>query len=167
MPILSSIRIIYDLNHHSSISTRTGTSSIGSYVHKHVMESAPSHGPLRITVQRSPTPDQVRTARRVVRVLDAHSPKSANAAIVQMKHLCASKQIKSLGLVVKGSEKCDNSWLIPFVSEMQNRLNITCAGKVRFVFMIYGVAKYHKYLSATSSNVPIFHWPLGVATYNV
>jgi hypothetical protein len=102
------------------------------------------------------------SVRRVVQVLDAHNEKGATRSKLQLEALAKLDNIEAFGLIVKARENCVNSWLSNDI--------LALGGKLRFVFLVYGPSPllYHESIisgGTSASKVPVFHWPLGVATY--
>ena len=89
----------------------------------------------------------------MVLVLNGHNTKKVATAKEWLDLLPSMPNLKGVGLIVLGNELCTNdNWLMPYLTQPDSY-------KIRFVFLVYGPAGH------SESPVPIFHWPLGVATY--
>ena len=64
--------------------------------------------------------------------------------------------IEGVGIILHGSETCDNDWLRPFLRNETGDIG-TEQYKIRFVFVTYA--------TDLIDNVNVFQWPLGVAAY--
>jgi hypothetical protein len=95
-------------------------------------------------------------SQHVVLFLAAQSKATKMIAFTWLEVLRDMPGLKSVGIVIKGNERCSNDWLLPYI---QNQ----AVFPIRFISMIYG---YSTSQPAPKNLFPaLLQWPLGVASY--
>jgi hypothetical protein len=95
-------------------------------------------------------------SRHVVLFLAAQSKATKMIAFTWLEVLRDMPNLQTVGIVIKGNERCSNDWLIPYI---QNQV----AFPIRFILTIYG---YSSTFPVSKSIFPaLLQWPLGVAGY--
>jgi hypothetical protein len=102
-----------------------------------------------------PTSPELDFARYVILVISAQSWDTRKIAASWLKEVRSLKNLVSLGIVLKGSERCTNDWLLPYLKDQT-------VFRIRFMFTIYGYSYgYGKGIGFPQDR--LFLWPLGVA----
>lgn len=142
-----------------------GKAAIGLYLWEHILEGTLeermggvwSYGVktinnIRLTFRTGPgvLPDQApKDTENLLLVLNGREPEKVDFAVSWLRSLHNFPDLQNVGLVLLGNEKCNNSWLQPFLHYN--------GGRVKFVFLVYD--------SPEIDDVTFYQWPLGVATY--
>ena len=97
----------------------------------------------------------ISTTQHIVLLLDIAIPTKEPKALSVLTKLLHNINVDTIGLIVRGNEKCGNKWMEPTLRRHRD--------KIRFVFLTYGpsVQAYNDMIAGKLP--PIFHWPLGVA----
>lgn len=81
-------------------------------------------------------------------ILNGRESDKVQFAEIWLKSLHSLSQLRNVGLVLLGNEKCNNSWLHSYMHYN--------GGLVKFVFLVYD--------SPEIDDINFYQWPLGVAT---
>eukprot|EP00051_Salpingoeca_urceolata_P016341 m.216162 g.216162 ORF g.216162 m.216162 type:complete len:365 (-) comp18652_c1_seq1:170-1264(-) len=110
---------------------------------------------LELTLRTGPgvLPQKIpKDTRHAVLVINGRTEEKIAFAKTWLEMLPRHPALAAVGLVLLGNEKCHNDWLLSFLDDP--------AYHIKFVLLVYG----DKELQA-HPRVPVFQWPLGVATY--
>ena len=142
-----------------------GKASIGDYLWNHILDGNSTtyanglikHGEIKIQnllfrfrsgpgIVQTTVPTSV---KNLILVLNGKDDVKIKFSKNWLDYLIHFKNLKNVGVVLLGDEKCDNNWILQYLK--------TRGGLVDFVFLIYDCKLI--------DNREFYQWPLGVATY--
>ena len=102
-----------------------------------------------------PSTPELGNSQYAVLVASAQSTATKKDAVTWLQAFRSSRSLLSLGILLKGNERCTNDWLLPYLKGQS-------VHRIRFMFTIYGYSKGYG-VGIGYPQDRLFQWPLGVA----
>ena len=138
------------------------TSYLVHHVLGHALAPRPfEYGDISLVFRGKIDPHRHINSTHVLLIVDAHNPHYFDIAESIVNTVLSSENVRSAVVLLKGSEKCGNKWLVPFLARTQPQFQ----SKLRAVMLVHGPSHALSSLMSEGAVIPIKQFPIGVATY--